>query len=156
MKTDKSVFLAVWGSGGGGGGCAVTGGYTRSRQQGHDGLQVDSLVSASYSLPSWDEGMVERWGGRKAEGQHGWQTKLDTDLDQASGRTELQCKNRLVNSPDCIGYMPHMIKVTWINETIWINFIGREQPWHSVIIHCVTSIKQKSICTAVKANSSRD
>lgn len=56
--------------------------------------------------------MVERWGGKKADRQHGWQTMPDRDLDQASGRKKLQCKNRLVNSPDCIGYMPDMIKVT--------------------------------------------
>lgn len=31
-----------------------------------------------------------RWGGREAEGQHGWQTMQDRDLDQASGRKELQ------------------------------------------------------------------
>lgn len=46
----------------------VTGGYTSGWLQGHDGLQVDSLVSGTYSWPSWDEGMARRWG-RKWGGQ---------------------------------------------------------------------------------------
>lgn len=85
LKTDRSSFFSCVR-----GACALTGGYTSGRLQGHDGLQVDSLVSAPYSWPNWDEGIAGRWGGREAEGQHGWQTMQDRDLDQASGRTELQ------------------------------------------------------------------
>lgn len=66
------------------------------------------LIHCPAEMRAWWRGGEER----KAEGQHGWQTMPDRDLDQASGRKELQCKNRLVNSPDCIGYMPDMIKVT--------------------------------------------
>lgn len=31
-----------------------------ARLQGHDGLQVDSLVSAPYSWPNRDEGMARK------------------------------------------------------------------------------------------------
>lgn len=111
LKTGTSIFCRFSG-----------GGYTSGRLQGHDSLQVDSLVSAPYSWPNWDEGIVGRWGGKEAEGQHGWQTMEDRNLDQASGRTELQSYRVLVYSPDC----KHGL------QAILITFINSQQRWRSM------------------------